>query len=88
MNNFINALILGKVLKKYNLTQVDKKQVVLLPQRKTKTWSAIYRLPRKLEFKESAVAVILKELSTPFYQNLIYSFKELDMLSNQINCSL
>ena len=55
MYNLINPLALGKVLKKYNLTPQNKQQVVLLSKRKTATWSAIYRLARKLEFKQSIV---------------------------------
>ena len=53
MNNLINPLALGKVLKKYNLTPQNKQQVVLLSNRKTATWSAIYRLARKLEFQKT-----------------------------------
>ena len=55
MNNFINPLALGKALKNYNLTPKNKKQVVLLPKRKTSTWSAIHKLARKLEFKQSVL---------------------------------
>ena len=55
MNNLINPLALGKVLKKYNLTPKNKAQIVLLSKRKTVTWSAIHRLARKLEFKQSVV---------------------------------
>ena len=55
MNNLINPLALGKVLKKYNLTPQNKQQVVLLSKRKTATWSSIHRLARKLEFKHSVV---------------------------------
>ena len=55
MSNLINPLALGKVLKKYNLTPQNKQQVVLLSKRKTATWSAIHRLARRLEFKQSAV---------------------------------
>ena len=55
MNNLINPLARGKVLKKYNLTPNNKQQIVLLSKRKTATWSAIHRLARKLEFKQSAV---------------------------------
>ena len=55
MNNFINPLALGKVFKKYNLTAQNKQQVVLLSKRKTTTWSAIHRLSRKLEFKQSLI---------------------------------
>ena len=40
MNNLIKSLALGKVL---------------LSKRKTATWSAIHRLARKLEFKQSVV---------------------------------
>ena len=53
MNNLINPLALGKVLMKYNLTPQNKQQVVLLAKGKTATLSAIYRLTRKLEFKQS-----------------------------------
>ena len=55
MNNLINPLALGKVLKKYNLTPQKKQQVILLSKGKNATWSAIHRLARKLEFKQSAV---------------------------------
>ena len=55
MNNLINPLALGKVLKKYNLTPKNKQQVVLLSKRKTVTWASIHRLARKLEFKHSVV---------------------------------
>ena len=55
MNNLINPLALGKVLKKYNLTPQNKQQLVLLSKRKIATWSAIHRLARKLDFKQSIV---------------------------------
>ena len=51
--NSINSLALGKLLKKYNLTPMNKQQVILLAQRKTATWSGLNRLARKLEFKQS-----------------------------------
>ena len=53
MNNLINPLALGIVLKKYNLTPKNKEQIILLSNRKNATWSAIHRLARKLEFKKS-----------------------------------
>ena len=53
MNNLISPLALGKVLKNYNLTPQNKQIVVLLSKRKTATWTAIHRLARKLEFKQS-----------------------------------
>ena len=53
MNNLIYPLALGIVLKKYNLTPKNKEQIVLLSKRKNATWSAIHRLARKLEFKQS-----------------------------------
>ena len=55
MIKLINPLALGKVLKKYNLTPQNKHLVVLLSKRKTATWSAIHRLARRLEFKQSVV---------------------------------
>ena len=51
--NSINSIALGKLLKKCNLTPKNKQQVILLAQRKTATWSALHRLARKLEFKQS-----------------------------------
>ena len=55
MDNLINPLALGKVLKKYNLNPQNKQQVVLLSKRKTASWSSINRLARKLVFKQSVV---------------------------------
>tara|TARA_B100000989_G_C19330512_1_gene380597 strand:+ start:282 stop:452 length:171 start_codon:yes stop_codon:yes gene_type:complete len=55
MNNLFNPLALGEVLKKYNLMPQNKLQVVLFYKRKTATWSAIHRLARKLEFRQSVV---------------------------------
>ena len=55
MNNLINPIALAKVLKKYNLTPQNKQQVILLSKRKTATWSAIHRLARRLEFKQSVI---------------------------------
>jgi len=46
---------MGKVLNKYNLTSQNKQQVVLLSKSITTSWSAIYRLARKIEFKQSVV---------------------------------
>ena len=51
--NSINSVALRKLLKKYNLTPKNKQQVILLAQRKTATWSALHRLARKLEFKDT-----------------------------------
>ena len=44
-----------KVLKKDNLTTQNKQQVVLFPKRITTSWSAIHKLARKKEFKQSVV---------------------------------
>ena len=55
MNNLINPIALGKVLKKYKLTPQNKQQVILLSKRKTATWSAIHRLTRRLEFKQLVI---------------------------------
>ena len=61
MNNLINPLALGKVLKKYKLTSKNKEQIVLLSKRNSTTWSAIHRHSRKLEFKQSVVDQIQQE---------------------------
>jgi len=53
--NSINSLALGKMLKKYNLNSKNKKQVILLAQRKAATWSSLYRLAKRLQFKQTVV---------------------------------
>ena len=53
MNNLINPLVIRKFLHKNNLTPQNQQQVVSLSKRKTATWSAIHRLARKIEFKQS-----------------------------------
>ena len=55
MSNLINPLVLGKVLKKYNLPPKNKEQVFLFSKRKTAKWSAIHKFVRKLEFKQSVL---------------------------------
>ena len=55
MNNLINPLTLGKILKKCNLTPQNKQQLVFLSKSKIATWSSLHRIARKLEFKQSAV---------------------------------
>ena len=45
----------GPTTGSYQLTPRNKQQVVLLPKRKTSTWSAIHKLARKLEFKQSVL---------------------------------
>ena len=44
--NSIKSLALGKLLKKYNLTPKNKRQVILLAQRKTATLSGLHRLAK------------------------------------------
>ena len=51
--NSIDSIALGKLLKKYKVNPKNKQQVILFTQRKTATWSALHRLTRKLEFKQS-----------------------------------
>ena len=62
MKDLINPMVLGKVLKKYNLTPQNKQQVVLLSERKTTSWAALHRLARKIEFKQSVVDQQLNQL--------------------------
>tara|TARA_Y100001968_G_scaffold198236_1_gene181825 strand:+ start:522 stop:698 length:177 start_codon:yes stop_codon:yes gene_type:complete len=47
--NSINSIALGKLLKKYKLTQKNKQQIILLAQRKSATWFGIHRLAIRLE---------------------------------------
>ena len=37
-------------MKTYNLTPKNKQKAIISAQRKTSTWSGLYRLARKLEF--------------------------------------
>ncbi len=79
MNNLINPLALGKVLKKYNLTPNNKQQIVLLSKRKTATWSAIHRLARKLEFQQTVTQkqqqLVLLLVGSTFVGGIIYFIK-------------
>jgi len=43
------------VLKKYILTPQNKQQVILVSKKKTTLRSAIHRLARKIDFKQSVV---------------------------------
>ena len=62
MKDLINPMVLGKFLKKYNLTPQNKQQVVSLSERKTTSWAALHRLARKIEFKQSVVDQQLNQL--------------------------
>ena len=55
MNNFIsiNSKILRKLLKRYKLTARGRKEIIKEAQKKSKTYSGLNRLARKIEFKES-----------------------------------
>ena len=51
--NSANSKLLGKLLKKYDLTPKNNQKVIISAQRKTATWSDLHRLARKLEFLQS-----------------------------------
>ena len=65
--NSINSLALGKLLKKYNLNSKNKKQVILLAQRKAATWSSLHRLAKRLQFKQTVVDQKQKYWSMPMF---------------------
>ena len=52
--NSINSIALGKLLKKYKLSPKNKKEIILLAQRKSATWFGIHRLARRLEFNNTS----------------------------------
>ena len=52
--NSINSIALGKLLKKYKLSPKNKKEIILLAQRKSATWFGIHRLARRLEFNNAS----------------------------------
>ena len=49
----INSKILEKLLKRYKLTTRGKQEIVKAVKKRSKTWSGLNRLARKIEFKES-----------------------------------
>ena len=48
----INSIILGKLLKRYELTSKGKQEIIKTAKKRYLTWSGLNRLPRKIEFKE------------------------------------
>ena len=65
--NSINSLAFGKLLKKYNLNSKNKKQVILLAQRKAATWSSSPRLVKRLQFNQTVVDQKQKYWSMPMF---------------------
>ena len=51
----INSIKLGKLLKKFKLTPMNKQKIIQEAQKDYSTWSSLERLARNLEFKNSAV---------------------------------
>ena len=49
----INSIALRKLLKRYKLTLRGKQEIIKAAQKKSSTLSLLYRLARKIEFKES-----------------------------------
>ena len=50
--NSINSIALGKLLKKYKLSPTNKQKIILLAQKRAAICSGMYRLARRLEFKQ------------------------------------
>ena len=53
MNNLVNQLSLGKILKKYNLNTPNKKQLFLLSKWETAISSGLHIKSRKLKFQQT-----------------------------------
>ena len=49
----INSISLAKLLKRYKLTSIGRKEIIKSAQKSSSTWSGLNRLARKIEFKES-----------------------------------
>ena len=47
----INSIKLGKLLKKFKLTPLNKQKIIQEAQKDHATWSSLERLARKLEFR-------------------------------------
>ncbi len=55
MNSYIsiNPQNPGKLLKRYSLITIGKQEILKALQKRSKTWSCLKRLARKIKFKES-----------------------------------
>ena len=55
VNNYIsiNSKILRKLLRRYKLTARGKQEIIKAAQKRSKTFSGLNSLARKIEFKES-----------------------------------
>ena len=51
----INSISLAKLLKRYKLTSIGRKEIIKAAQKSSSTWSSLNRLARKIEFKESNI---------------------------------
>ena len=51
----INSISLAKLLKRYKLTSIGRKEIIKAAQKSSSTWSGLNRLARKIEFKESKI---------------------------------
>ena len=49
----INSKTLEKLLKRYKLTARGKQEIIKAAQKRSKTFSGLNKLARKIEFKES-----------------------------------
>ena len=50
---FIKSKILGKLFKRYKLSTRGKQEIVKAARIRSRTWSGLNRLARKIEFKDS-----------------------------------
>ena len=53
--NSANSIKLGKLLKKFKLTPMNKQRIIQEAQKDYSTWSILEKLARKLEYKNSVV---------------------------------
>ena len=51
----INSIALGKSLKRYEFTSKGKERIIKVANNRYLTWSELYRLARKIEFKDSKI---------------------------------
>ena len=54
--NSANSIKLGKLLKRYKLTPMNKKKIIQEAQKDYSTWSSLEKLARNLEFESSRSA--------------------------------
>ena len=51
----LNSIYLGKLLKRYKLISKGNQEIIKVAEKRYSTWAVLYRVTRKIVFKESNI---------------------------------